>query len=236
MNRLLSRNTKPFWQKNDCHFSETNENIRKEQSILCVVSPIGIWQLVNIYPRRRIVKMEFESSELINLNEMNGCGKENSRSSLYFKDGVRKIDLVIAYESLPDDNKNEQRRKTFFEKIKDTGLETEEADHYNSRSETGNVLVNLLLFITITFCGISLLWPCESHFDFSGYYDYQIRKCEKMKYLLQAVIRTLTNIYDDHPDHPEVFCKEGVLRSFAKFIGKHLYHGLFFNKVAGRNF
>ena len=101
--------------------------------------------------------MEFESSELINLNEMNGCGKENSRSSLYFKDGVRKIDLVIAYESLSDDNKNEQRRKRFFEKIKDTGLETEEADHYNSRSETGNVLVNLLLFITITFCGISLL-------------------------------------------------------------------------------
>ena len=45
----------------------------------------------------------------------------------------------------------------FFEQIKDTGLETEEADDYNSRSETGNVSVNLLLFVTITFCGISLL-------------------------------------------------------------------------------
>ena len=31
---------------------------------------------------------------------------------------------------------------------------------------------------------------------------------------------------------PEVFCKKGVLRSFAKFTGKHLYHSLFFNKVA----
>ena len=32
---------------------------------------------------------------------------------------------------------------------------------------------------------------------------------------------------------PEVFYKKGVLRNFVKFIGKHLYQGLFFNKVAG---
>ena len=32
---------------------------------------------------------------------------------------------------------------------------------------------------------------------------------------------------------PEVFCKKGVLRSFAKFTGKHLCQSLFFNKVAG---
>ena len=31
---------------------------------------------------------------------------------------------------------------------------------------------------------------------------------------------------------PEVFCKKGVLRNFAKFTGKHLYQSLFFNKVA----
>ena len=31
---------------------------------------------------------------------------------------------------------------------------------------------------------------------------------------------------------PEVFCKEGVLRDFAKFTGKHLRKGLSFNKVA----
>ena len=29
---------------------------------------------------------------------------------------------------------------------------------------------------------------------------------------------------------PEVFCKKGVLRNFAKFTGKHLCHSLFFNK------
>ena len=32
---------------------------------------------------------------------------------------------------------------------------------------------------------------------------------------------------------PEVFRKKDVLRSLAKFIGKHLCQSLFFNKVAG---
>ena len=32
---------------------------------------------------------------------------------------------------------------------------------------------------------------------------------------------------------PDVFCKKGVLRNLAKFIGKHLCQGLFFNKAAG---
>ena len=31
---------------------------------------------------------------------------------------------------------------------------------------------------------------------------------------------------------PEVFCKKGVLRNFAKSTGKHLCQSLFFNKVA----
>ena len=31
---------------------------------------------------------------------------------------------------------------------------------------------------------------------------------------------------------PEVFCKKGVFRNFAKFTGKHLCQGLFFDKVA----
>ena len=32
---------------------------------------------------------------------------------------------------------------------------------------------------------------------------------------------------------PEVFCKKGILRNFAKFTGKHLCRNLFFNIVAG---
>ena len=31
---------------------------------------------------------------------------------------------------------------------------------------------------------------------------------------------------------PDVFCKKGVLRNFAKYTGKHLCQSLFFNKEA----
>ena len=41
------------------------------------------------------------------------------------------------------------------------------------------------------------------------------------------------NIIKHGSSRPEVFCKKGVLRNFAKFTGKHLCQGLFFNKVAG---
>ena len=32
---------------------------------------------------------------------------------------------------------------------------------------------------------------------------------------------------------PEVFCKKGVLRNFAKFTGKHMCQSFIFNKIAG---
>ena len=32
---------------------------------------------------------------------------------------------------------------------------------------------------------------------------------------------------------PDVFCKKGVLKNFAKFSGQHLSQSLLFNKVAG---
>ena len=38
---------------------------------------------------------------------------------------------------------------------------------------------------------------------------------------------------DYRSSRPEVFCKKGVLRNFAKFTGKHLCQGRIFNKVAG---
>ena len=44
------------------------------------------------------------------------------------------------------------------------------------------------------------------------------------------IINTISSLKSSRP---EVFCKKGVLRKFAKFLGKHLCQSLFFNKVAG---
>ena len=44
-------------------------------------------------------------------------------------------------------------------------------------------------------------------------------------------------LYKQHPirsSRPEVFCKKGVLRNFAKVTGKHLSQRIFLNKVAGQ--
>ena len=37
----------------------------------------------------------------------------------------------------------------------------------------------------------------------------------------------------DRSSRPDVFCKKGVLKNFAKFTGKHLCQSLFLNKAAG---
>ena len=42
---------------------------------------------------------------------------------------------------------------------------------------------------------------------------------------------TKVNIIKNRSSCPGVFCKRGVLKIFAKFIGKHLWQSLFFNKV-----
>ena len=38
----------------------------------------------------------------------------------------------------------------------------------------------------------------------------------------------------DRSSHLEVFCRKGVLRHFAKFLGKHLYQGHFLIKLQAR--
>ena len=40
-------------------------------------------------------------------------------------------------------------------------------------------------------------------------------------------------LQNNRSSRPEVVCKNGVLKHFLKFKGKHLCHSLFFNKVAG---
>ena len=45
-------------------------------------------------------------------------------------------------------------------------------------------------------------------------------------------VRSLFNSFLFRSSHPEVFCKKGVVRNFAKVTGKQLCQGLFLNKVA----
>ena len=50
-------------------------------------------------------------------------------------------------------------------------------------------------------------------------------------YYYNADVRKDPNDY--RSSSPEVFCKKGFLKNFAKITGKHLCKSLFFNKVAG---
>ena len=51
----------------------------------------------------------------------------------------------------------------------------------------------------------------------------------KLLYLPSTIL--VTRLF--RSSFPEVFCKKGVLRNFAKFTGKYLCQSLFFNKVVG---
>ena len=53
----------------------------------------------------------------------------------------------------------------------------------------------------------------------------------KTIYLL-ALVMNNTNYDTRRNSRPKVFCKEGALKNFAKFTGKHLCWSLVFDKVA----
>ena len=83
--------------------------------------------------------------------------------------------------------------------------------------------------------------PCETIqlFHSNGYYYVNF---QSTAWTSETVIAVARYFYKDasflfhdlyRSSHPEVFCKKGVLRNFAKFTGKDLRQSLFFNKVAG---
>ena len=57
---------------------------------------------------------------------------------------------------------------------------------------------------------------------------------ELEKHLLVSLIVDVSASYKKQlrSSRPEVFCKKGVLRNFAKLTGKHLCQSFFFNKAA----
>ena len=59
------------------------------------------------------------------------------------------------------------------------------------------------------------------------YNNYQLSNEE----LLDKASSSTINV--NISSRPEVFCKKGVLRNFAKFTGKHRCQSIFFNKGAG---
>lgn len=48
----------------------------------------------------------------------------NEKATLFFRDGVKKIDYILAYEP-DDDPKKEERRRTFQKNLVEEGLELE---------------------------------------------------------------------------------------------------------------
>lgn len=88
--------------------------------------------------------MELKSLRLAELNQMRNNKMKNDRCSLYFEDGVRKIDLIIAYKNCSDENENRAKNETrqrFLQEIQESSLQIEEVYNYNSKKKTRNTLV-----------------------------------------------------------------------------------------------
>ena len=68
-------------------------------------------------------------------------------------------------------------------------------------------------------------------------FKYNSTKCLSYPYITrfeqQQTLRSKLTDTTYRSSRPKVFCKKSVLRNVAKFTGKHLRQGLFFNKVAG---
>ena len=78
------------------------------------------------------------------------------------------------------------------------------------------------------YCGLVLVFKVQNSFARGGktheIFDFPCRKpCQLQPDALDYLFRS---------GCPEVFCKKGVLRNFAKFTGKHLCQSLFFNTAA----
>ena len=66
--------------------------------------------------------------------------------------------------------------------------------------------------------------PSVQHLVYVFPIFFHVHKCFDNFHLSKNILQT---------QPPEVFCKKGVLRNFAKFTGKHLCQNFFLNKAAG---
>ena len=81
-----------------------------------------------------------------------------------------------------------------------------------------------------------------------GMKSTRILKCVWQLFIIKhgRVTMKLSKLYNTLPNseapwtrtrssRPDVFCKRGLLRNFAKFKGKHLCQSIFFNKVTDQS-
>ena len=65
---------------------------------------------------------------------------------------------------------------------------------------------------------------------------FSISTCKRVIFLTKKwgllQVFQLLHFFTFRSSRPEIFCKKGVLRNFAKFTRKHLCESLFFNNVA----
>ena len=124
--------------------------------------------------------MELKSLRLAELNQMKNNKMKNDRCSLYFEDGVRKIDLIIAYKNCSDENENRAKNETrqrFLQEIQENGLQFEGVYNCNSKKKTRNTLVTY-------FFNSSFLEHQERYGSFSDcHHFHQGKKLENEVYL-----------------------------------------------------
>ncbi|XP_070313386.1 anoctamin-5 isoform X5 [Odocoileus virginianus] len=100
------------------HHSRANEDLRSGESSFLICREAQPATRYNLFLRRRLL---FKKDE-------------QSKDSIFFRDGIRKIDFVLSYV---DDIKKEaelkaERRKEFEQNLRKTGLELEIEDKMNS--------------------------------------------------------------------------------------------------------
>ena len=61
----------------------------------------------------------------------------------------------------------------------------------------------------------------------------ELRNSPAFLYSQKELLTSQTILVFFRSGRPEVFCKKGVLRNFAKFTGKQPCQSLFFNNVSG---
>ena len=78
------------------------------------------------------------------------------------------------------------------------------------------------------------MWPNPQEIVDLVTFTEKLHFCVVCYFFGKFCVRTKWMISEhERSSRPEMFCKKGVLRNFAKFTVKRLYQRLFFNKVAG---